>query len=454
MIHKGGDILDGTPRAMPKKHTVAIYRELTTWKAGILSAGLIVVLALVVYGHLWRSGYTPYSKHSDLVTFHLPMKWAAYQSVSAGQGLPFWKSDQFAGSPAMTNPQSLYTNPFHLLSVLMDPAAAAGPTLWIHFLVMGLGMYVWGWSMGLGSSGRLFMAVAGLLNFKLIIAAYAGWMAAIPAVTMSPWLLAALTYCVRRPGITATATLGGRGALFLVAGHPQFLYYTVLLGGSYVLMHAVAEGRRRAVADGGAPNAVSAPGTALAVGIAAPLLISLVTDRGLITRSSADYAFFLGRAPTSTPAPLDVPVSGMAGHAGQRQLSGGRTVGGRGIFRPDPAGPGFVGVVIGWSRRPTRWLAAAAAICLLLAADTPIGRSFFDWLPFYALFLPPNRFLFFVSFLGIALAGIGVDELLLRWRVSRPPEMVGRRRLCRRHVGNDRRRRVLCPALRDHATAK
>jgi hypothetical protein len=57
---------------------------------------------------------------------------------------------------------------------------------WIHFLVMGLGMYCWGWSMGMGTAGRLFMAVAGLFNFKLIVAGYAGWMTVIPALTICP----------------------------------------------------------------------------------------------------------------------------------------------------------------------------------------------------------------------------------------------------------------------------
>ena len=54
--------------------------------------------------------------------------------------------------PALTDPQSQYTNPFHLLFALLDPADAAGPTLWINFLVMGLTMYLWGASMGLGGS--------------------------------------------------------------------------------------------------------------------------------------------------------------------------------------------------------------------------------------------------------------------------------------------------------------
>ena len=218
--------------------------------------------------------------------------------------------------------------------------------------------------------------------------------------------------------------LGGRGRMFLVAGHPQFLYYTVLLGGSYVLMHVVAEGRRREWRKVGRQMLCLLTGTALAVGVAAPLLISLVTDRELITRSSADYAFFLGEHHLQPnhlltflyPEWLGTPVAG--------SYPGDELWEDVAYFGLIPLILAFVGVVIGWARLTTRWLVAAAAICLLLAADTPIGRSFFDWLPFYALFFQPNRFLFFVSLSGIALAGIAVDELLLRWRVTRPRKWV------------------------------
>ena len=349
------------------------------------------------------------------------MKWVAYRSVSAGGGLPFWKEDQFSGTPALTHPQSLYTNPFHVLFNLMDPATAAGPTLWLHFLVMALSMYAWGWSMGLGVSGRLVMAVAGLVNFKLIIVAHAGWMSPILALTMCPLLFAAVTYVVRRPGIMSTATLAVVGALFLVSGHQQFLYYAILLAATYVLMHGLAAAWRRQWQTLLRQTLCLTVGAGLAVGIASPLLISFVTDRDLITRSSADYAFFLGPHHLQFshlltflyPEWLGTPVNGTyLGDELWEDVA---------YFGLIPLVLALLGVVVAWSRLQTRWLAGAAVACLFLAADTPIGRFLFDWLPGYALFRLPNRLLFCVSFLGIALAGIGFEELLIRWRAYRPP---------------------------------
>jgi hypothetical protein len=404
-----------------RKNTSAPPSFWPNWKTETLAIGLIVLLTFLVYGHLWKSGFTPYSKHSDLVAQHLGMKWAAYRSVSEGHGLPLWKNDQFAGVPGLTNPQSLYANPFHLLFNLINPAAAAGPTLWLHFLVMGLGMYVWGRSLGLGIMGRLCMAVSGLLNFKLIIAGYAGWMAAIPALTICPLLLAAVTYCVRRPGIASTSAMGASGALFLVSGHPQFLYYTILLAGSYVLMHAVAEGWRRQWRTLARQMLCLAGGTVLAVGIAAPLWISFLTDRGLTTRSSASYTFFLDRHHLQArhlltflfPEWLGTPINGTYPKDELWEDAA--------YFGLIPLMLAVLGAILTRSKPLTRWLVGATAACLLLAADTPVGRFFFDWVPAYALFREPNRFLFFVSFLGIALAGIGLEELLVRWKSRGTP---------------------------------
>jgi hypothetical protein len=388
------------------------------WKADALALGLIFILTILVYGHLWRPGYTPYSKDSDIVAQHLTMKWAAFRSVSAGHGLPFWKSDQFSGSPALSNPQSLYTNPFHFLFNFMDPTAAAGPTLWVNFLIMALSMYVWGWSLGVGVVGRFFMALAGLLNFKLIIAAYAGWLPVLPPLALCPLLLATVTYVIRQPGMASTAVFGMVGAIFLVSGHQQHIYYTALLAISYFLTVAPTMGWRLA----GRAAFCLTVGAILAFGCTAYFFLPILAEHGLTSRSLADYDFFLsGRGLRLRhlltflyPEWLGTPVDNSCPDPELWEDVA--------YFGLIPLILALAGIVMGWFRSPTRWLGGAAAICLLLAADTPVGRFLFDWFPGYAVFRQPSRILFMVSFLGIALAAVGIEELRTRWRARRLPK--------------------------------
>ena len=382
----------------------------------MLPIALLVVAALAAFGHLLQPGRVPYSDHSDLVACHLGVKWAAYRSIRAGEGLPFWRSDQFSGSPALTNPQAMYANPLHILFDVIDPATAAGPTLWIEFAAMGLGMYLWGASMGLGTGGRLFMAVAGMLNFKLIAAAYAGWLPVISALTMCPFLLAAVIYVLRRPGAASTAVLAAVGAPFLVSGHPQFVYYSLLLAASCVAAFALQGAWRRQWPVLRRPAISLASAAFLAVGIASPLLISFVADRQLVTRSAADYAFFLGPHCLQPRHLLTFLYPEWLGTTLKNSCAHGELWEDVAYFGLVPLALALIGAVGGWSRPFTRWLTAATAACILLAADTPVGRCLFDLLPGYALFRLPNRFLFYVSLLGIALSGFGAEELLTRWR--------------------------------------
>ena len=393
-------------------------RQSAAWRGHLLSAGLIALVALLAYGPLLRPGYIPYSKNSDLIGEHLSRKWAAYRSLHAGQGLPFWKADQFSGGPALIHPSAMYACPLHFLFNLIDPAAAAGPTFWLQFLVMGLGMYLWGCSLGLGLYGRLLMAVAGMLNFKLILMAYAGWLVAIPALVMWPILMAALSYCLRSPGLVSTATLAAAAATFLVSGHPQFIYYGALLAMTYAVAQLfVAVWRRQWRLLGRQALGLTAAGV-LALGLVLPLATSLVADSKLVTRSGADYAFFLSGHPLEWKQLWTLLYPEWLG----TDLNGSYY---RMWFWEDAAYFGLaplllapLGVVMGWRRPPVRWLSAAAAACMLLAFDTPVNRFLFDWLPGYAWFRLPSRYLFFFSLLGIALAGVGVNGLCKRWHAT------------------------------------
>ncbi|MBW2294161.1 MAG: hypothetical protein JRG94_17895, partial [Deltaproteobacteria bacterium] len=162
-----------------------------TWQKELSLSALLVLLAMVAYGHLLEGGATPYSKHSDLVAQHLAMKNVGYASLQLGEGLPHWKTDLLGGGPAFTHPQGLFTNPLQLLFLLFEPTAAAGPTLLLHFLAMALSLQVLGAVMGLGYRARSFMAVAGLFSFKMIILGYSGWLPVLPGLVLAPLLFAA-----------------------------------------------------------------------------------------------------------------------------------------------------------------------------------------------------------------------------------------------------------------------
>ena len=132
------------------------------WQKDLAAILVLLILAGASYGFLWRPGYTLYSRHSDIVAAHLGQKTVAHRNLVAGRGLPFWKSDQLSGGPGLTHPEALYTHPLHALFLFMQPLAAVGGTVWIHFFVAAVSFYVLGSVLGVGLWGRLVIAVAGM----------------------------------------------------------------------------------------------------------------------------------------------------------------------------------------------------------------------------------------------------------------------------------------------------
>ena len=78
------------------------------WQKELSLSLALGLLTLVAFGVLFEEGAVPYSPHSDFIAEHLPLKHAAYASMSSGHGLPFWRSDMLSGGPALTNPHELY----------------------------------------------------------------------------------------------------------------------------------------------------------------------------------------------------------------------------------------------------------------------------------------------------------------------------------------------------------
>ena len=100
----------------------------------VVPALLILVLAGIGYGFLWRQGEVLYSPHSDFMLHGLGAKTVLYKALGEECGIPFWREDQLAGYPAFTNPQMLFTYPLHFLFYFLEPANAIGGTLWLHFV--------------------------------------------------------------------------------------------------------------------------------------------------------------------------------------------------------------------------------------------------------------------------------------------------------------------------------
>jgi hypothetical protein len=374
-----------------------------------------MAVAVFVYGMLLRPDHAPYAAASDFVPYGWPTKQVLYDSLQAGQGLPLWRSDQLSGTVAITQPQALYTYPLDLLYWIVPPLSAVGPSLWLHLLIAGLGCLVCGRQLGLGPSGRVVMGIAGLLSFKLMLVVYVGWTPVLPALSLLPWMAAALCGFVARPTSTRGLLLAGAVAMTLLAGTPQYPYYLAIVFAPWLLWKLISLAR-----EGNGRQAARTMLGGLAAGglgfmIAAHLWLPILSDLPLLARGTLDYRFFLGGIPLDSsslitlvsPEALGTPRDGfLKGRLWESAL----------YFGWVPLGLASLALLTGWRNPVIRWIAVGAVASMLLAFDTPLLRGMFDWFPGYASFRIPPRVLFITAYAVIALAGFGADWLDARLR--------------------------------------
>lgn len=396
------------------------------WRKEIGLAICLGAATFAAYGLLFEGGAVPFSPHSDLIAVHLSVKQAAYAAIQAGQGLPFWRSDMLSGGLALTHPQAIYTNPLQLPFLVTDPASASGPSIWLHFFAMALSMQVLGGALGLSWLGRAFMAIAGLFSFKLIIITYAGWLPVLPGFVTAPLLMAAVIKTIERPGVSSAFGLALAGVLALQSGHLQVSYYTTVFFGIYLLVRCVAWVRQQETEHAIRVVATGAVASVCAVLASAFLLLPLFSEIDLTARAALDYDFlqsggayalenlatflhpeFFGTPLDGSYAPVEL-WENVAYFGGVAQLLA------------------ILGFTLGRRRPYAIFFSVALLLSIFLAFDTFVLRALYDYLPGFSMFRIPSRFLFVTTLFGIALAGIGFDEVIERVRARLSPQLASR----------------------------
>lgn len=374
-------------------------------RATLGALALIVVAALAGFGQLLVPGRVIASPHSDLYAYHFAAK-AALRDALAHDASLTWREDQLSGEPGITHPQASWGNPLHALFWLMPPERAVGPTLFACALLTGLGAFALAAALGLGLPARLFAAVAGLFQAKLILATYAGWLGVVPAIALLPWLFAALVYARAHPGRRAMMALAVVGALLLHVGQMQLPYYAILVAVAWLVAHRGRDAR------------TVVPAALVAVAAAAWLWVPLALEAALTTRAHADWRFFLGGhalglrqlatfvRPEALGSPLDHSYVGTELWEDEAYF---------GIL---PLACAVVAVARAWRRPYVPLLCASFVATLVVAADTPL-LHLVAALPGFRLFRCPSRLLFLTSLFGVALGAIGFEALLLGERRRR-----------------------------------
>lgn len=349
----------------------------------------------------------------------VPWRQFALQTVLGGH-LPLWNPLVGLGAPLLANYQSALLYPPTWLQAVMGVASGQAWLVALHLFWSGVGVWVLARRLGLGSLASL---VAGMsFSLSTYVVGRSGFLPINASVAWLPWIIVGVDRLAAAPS-DGWLNLRDRGAFPLtvaalafqwLSGHAQIAWYTFLLATAW-LTWRVLENRHagmplRAFARFGLASAVAGC-------LAAPQLLPTleylsISQRGVsVGRDLAmTYSFWpwhlLGLL---TPDLFGSPVAG--------------DYWGYGNYWEDAIYVGILplcmAIAAGWrairGRGPLpglgRFLIGLGAVSLLLALgwNTPVYPLLFDWVPSFALFQAPSRWMLWLVFALALLAGLGVQ---------------------------------------------
>ena len=377
-----------------------------TTRRGIL---LLILLGAAFLYPLWTTGDIAYSRDSDIIAENAGIKALEREAVATEGRIPLWNPSMNAGTPEFANPQSMYLFPFDLLFLVLPLGVATNLVILLNFLLAGVAAFLFARRHLSHPASALVCAAAYMLSHRYLAMIYAGWLPKMSMFALTPLLFWACDRVLDRPAPRTVAVLALVGALALLQGDMQQLYYAALACAAWTVLRLCLS---RAPRPGSALPGLVLSGL-LALLLAAPALLPRLEFAALSTRTEFSLDFLLQNAPT--PADLrtfvDPHSRDFADHV-------------RDLFWENNFYFGLALVPL-WlmaflgNRKRAALLLLGIAVAILLSFDTGIVRWLYGHFPGFRLFRQPSRILLLAQFGAVLLAGLGADALLAPGATSR-----------------------------------
>ncbi len=198
----------------------------------------------------WRAlqpGLTPHNDLlADLVLENAVWKQHIRETLAQGE-IPLWNPKILTGLPFLAAGQASVFYPLNVLFYVLPLEWAFGWFTALQVALAGINMYLFGRVLGLRRMPALYAGVVYMFSgFLIVSVVFTMFLAAVPWL---PLLLAVIEYIIRKqeekgvasfnpiPYVAVGAAIIG---LVVLAGHPELIYYTMLVAGAYTFCRLLA----------------------------------------------------------------------------------------------------------------------------------------------------------------------------------------------------------------------
>jgi len=379
------------------------------WRHWLVSLGLLAVLTLAMFGDvLFTSQNVALSNLNEDLSRQF-VHWRAFGFGELRRGnLALWNPYVFSGAPFFGGFQAALLYPLNALFLILPLAKAINWGIALHVFLAGAFTYAWAARRGLRPPACFLSAVIFMFCGAHFPHIYAGHLPNLCALIWAPLLFLAIDGLFETPSLGWSLLGMFALAMQVLAGHPQYVFYTGVAAAIYCALCLFKTRKRKRFVLGLA--GIVAGGMALS---AVQLLTSFQESSEMLRSVGVPYGFaavfsfppenFLTLLAPSIFADIKMVPYWGRGYLWEMSLFIGVS--------------GFVlaiaGVALG-ERRGRRFSVAMVVLLLLLAlgGHTPLFKLLYHWVPGFNQFRGNSKFIFLASLFLALLAGIGFNELL------------------------------------------
>lgn len=334
--------------------------------------------------------------------------WRDFGFSQLAQGtVPLWNPHIFSGAPFFGGFQSAILYPPNILFLILPVTKAINFSIALHVLLIGFFMYLWTAYRNLHSLACLSSSVMLMFSGSYFLHIYAGHLSNLCTVAWIPLVF----LCIDRLFDARSLKWFLIGifslTMFILAGHPQYVYYTALVVAIYSAFRLVKTKHRFVII------------MSLAATVAGSLLLSAVQvlsgldAAGESVRSAASY-LYTARFSLPPENIITLLVPDFFGDVVNMSYWGRFFLWEMSIFI------GVTGISMAiygalYGERQKRHFSLTMVIILFvlaLGAHTPLARILYHWLPGFDSFRGASKFISLLTVFLVMLAAIGLDDLL------------------------------------------
>ena len=385
---------------------------------GIL--GLLFLNLLLFSDILFDSrGQVLSSSQADLFLHFAAWRQFGFDQLRQGH-LILWNPHYLCGTPFLGNFESALLYPFNWIFLVLPLGAALNAGLILHVFLAGLFTFLWAFHRGIRPLSCFTAGVVFMWGGAFYLHLFAGHLPNLCAMVWAPLIFLSLDGLLDKPSLRWVLLGIFAVAMQILAGHPQYVYFTAIIAGIYLLLNLKGnQAKWRVLGTAGAIYAGASLVTAVQLWTGAEAFLECARNIPLEFKKASSFSF-----PPQNILTLVLP--GFFGNLTTAHYWSQWFLWEVSLFIGSGA---FFLVLTGvFFGKPgvRKWALATAAIALVLSlgSSTPLYPLLYHYAPLFKGMRGICKFDFLISLFLAMLCGIGLDTLIKNKKFPRGPVMM------------------------------